>query len=646
METPRWRSVVRSALRFAGALLACLGASWQLLLQARLYLGRVGYPWDVEWLEGSALYQAYRVAHGLPTYAPPKDGYLPLMHPPLYPTALGLLGKVVGLDYGMARTVSLLFFLTAVVMIGRSLVRHQQGRLEGWVLAVFMGGCAAAGAPLFETFYDLVREDVMAVWLCVLGALVADTAPRMRPRRLVLLALILTAIVYTRLPAVFFPVWITLFVYGRHPRSGVLLALLTTAFCGLALVAIQYTSKGWYWMYTVTLLQDQVILPARFLYGVILVAKFAPFVVPVVIVTPALAVARRLSVQSVLWVGMFAASIPASLLPFAKVGGFSNDFMPVCFMLAPATAFVVSDVLRALARHPRVALAVQTCLFAGSAAFMVIRTYDFKRFVPTADHFRRAAVINAKLAGLQGGVLLPRHPFAPIHDGHTTLQWSDMPYLDMVWSGFGDLNLGAYIDKSKAKWAVVSGTEVPLAGRELSARYQLEGPIGEAPSTVIGERSQMKYLLRLADDEKGGHVLFDFEKDLTGWTTTGDAWQLTPPRPKWQSPIYGAVGGQLANSFHPTKGDTATGTLTSPKFVIDRPRMSLRIGGWKPGTRVELRVGGRVERKASGIWEYNENMTHVVWEMRELQGREAELMLIDQDSGSWGHVTVDHVVLY
>ena len=80
--------------------------------------------------------------------------------------------------------------------------------------------------------------------------------------------------------------------------------------------------------------------------------------------------------------------------------------------------------------------------------------------------------------------------------------------------------------------------------------------------------------------------------------------------------------------------------------MIDRPRMSLRIGGWKSGTRVELRAGGKVERTARGIWEYNENMIKVVWEIRELQGRDAQLVLVDQDSGSWGHLTVDHVVLY
>jgi hypothetical protein len=643
MQAPRWRSVVRVVV----AIIACAGAFWQLSLQARLYAGRVRYPWDVEWLESSALYQAYRVKVGLSTYGPPKDGYLPLMHPPAYPTALGLIGRVTGLDYGMARTLSLLCFVVAGALLVRALVRHEEGKLEGWVLGAFAVGCAAAGVPVFEGFYDLVREDVMAVLLCVVCADLADTAPKMSPKRIALLSVVIAAIVYTRLPAVFFPVWVTIFVFARHRRTGVLLAITAIAACGLTLVALQYASKGWYWMYTVSLLQDQHIIGTRFLLGLTIVAKWAPFVIAVPFATLALALTRRIQPRTALWVGMLVASIPASLLPFAKVGGFANDFMPMVFMVGPATAFLVSDGLRAFAGHPRVALLFQSLLFVGSAVFFWQRTYDFKRFVPTEEAFRRAAALNAKVASLDGGVIVPRHPFLPIHNGHKSLQWSDMPYLDMIWSGFGDLNLGGYIDKSHARWAVVSGNEIHITAREIAARYQLEGLIGDAPQVVIGERSMMRYLFRWQDDEKDARVLFDFEKPLEGWTITGDAFAVTPARPKGQAPIAGVVGQQLANSYHPTQRDTARGMMTSPKFTIDRPRMGLRVGGgWRSGTRVELRVDGRQVRTATGIFEGSETMIKVVWDVKPFMNREAQVVLVDQDAGPWGHLLCDHVVLY
>ncbi|MFT3776309.1 MAG: hypothetical protein QM820_64010 [Minicystis sp.] len=644
MPSSRWRSVVR----IAGVLLAFAGALFQIQLLGRLFAGRVRYPWDVEWLESSALYQAYRVQKNLYTYGPFKDGYIALNHPPGYPTLLGLVGKVIGVDYTMARAISFLFFVGASALVVRALVRHQRGRVEGWALGAFAVGVAAAGAPVFEAFYDLVREDVMAVFLSVLcAALVDNPAKKMRPRRIALVALVITAIVYTRQPAVFFPVWIVLYVFARHRRTGFMLALAAAALCGLVLVGIQFTSKGWYWMLTIGLMQNHHVTGQRFLLGLDIIYKFAPFIVAIPVATIALAVTRRMSASAALWVGMLVASLPAALLPFAKVGGFSNDFMPLVFLIGPAAAFLVSDLINLLDRRPRAQLAVATSLFAACAAFLFLRNWDIKRFLPSDDHYRRAKAINAKVASLKGGVLCPREPFVPIHNGNNTLEWSDMPYLDMMWSNYGDLNLGGYIDRSKAKWALIMGTEVPLTQRELIARYQYEGPTGEYPTTIIGERSQMRYLLRLQDSEKDARVLFDFEQDLNGWTVTGDAFQITPTKPAWEAQIYGAVGQKLVNSYHPTKKDSATGTLTSPPFTIDRPHLAFRIGGgWRNGTRVELRVNGRTERRANGIFEYNETMLKMVWDVSALMGKEAKLVLIDEDSGSWAHLLFDHVILY
>lgn len=637
MNAPRFGH----GLRLFGSLAALVAAAWQLSLLGRIFLGRVRYPWDVEWLESSVLYQAYRVMSGLPTYAPPKDGYLPVMHPFGYPWLLGMLGKVVGLGYPMARALSLGCFIAAAALVVRALVRHQEGRLEGWALGAFAVGAAAAGVPLFEGFYDLVREDMLAMLLSVLAAALVDGPPKMSRRRIAVVALAITGVVYTRLPYVFFPAWVVAFVLARHRRTGVELAITAAAFCGVVLVGLLFTSKGWYWLYTVSLVQEHRVVSERFLRALEAVIRFAPFLAAIPPSMIALAVSRRLSAGAVLWAGMLFAALPAGLLPFAKVGGFANDFLPIAFLIGPATAFVASDVIVALRRRPTLSLVVPAALFGAGALFLAIRSYDHRRYIPTPDHFRRAARLNAKVASLKGGVLSPRHPFLPAQNGHSTLEWSEMPYLDMAWAGYTDLKLGSYIDRAHARYAVVTGGETALTQRELASRYQLEGPIGDAPATIIGSHSQLRHLLRIQDSEHGARVLFDFEKGLSGFTQIGDAFQIVPARG-----VHGVVGSSLLTSQNAQRGDAGKGTLLSPAFVIDRPHLAMRVAGSKGGTRVELRIDGRTERRASSIFDAGDILLRVVWDVAALRGRVAQIAFVDTEAGSGGRLLVDHVVLY
>jgi hypothetical protein len=636
----------RRAVRLALAAAVMAGALWQLSLELRLWAGRVRYPWDVEWLESSAMYQFYRVMRGLPTYGSPRDGYLSLNHPPGYFMAMGLLGRLFGLDYPMVRTLSLLFYLAAGALVARAVVRRHKGSLEGFSLGALAVGIGLAGAPVCGTFYDLVRGDTMALFLCVLTATLADTVRRLPGPRIALLALTITAVVYTRYPAVFFPVWVTIFVSLRHRRSGLLLALAATACCGLCLVWLQFASGGWFWILTVALVQHQPVAAPRVWLTFETLLRFAPFVVVLPPAACALAARRRLSRQSVLWLGMLAASIPASLFPFAKVGGFSNDLIPAVFMMGPATAFVAGDAIDALSLFPLLQRALQALILVGGAAFLFVRTWSAAPFLPTADMFQRARALNARVASLSEGVIASRHPFLPPRNGDPTPQWSDMPYLDLWWAGYTDTNLGSYIDRGHAHWALVSGTELPTTARELSLRYQLDERIADPPSTIVGEESAMRYLLRANDEEKSSRLLFDFES-LDGWTLTGNAFQLTPASPAWEQPIQGVIGRHVANSYAPRGRDSARGIMLSPRFIIDRPHLSLRVGGgWHTGTRAELRVGDRIEESATGIFESQETLTRVVWDVSRLQGQEAQLALVDDDAGPWGHLICDHAVLF
>lgn len=92
-----------------------------------------------------------------------------------------------------------------------------------------------------------------------------------------------------------------------------------------------------------------------------------------------------------------------------------------------------------------------------------------------------------------------------------------------------------------------------------------------------------------------GTVLADFEgADYGAWTATGTAFGAGPVAPG--ADVTGYVGQQLVDSFGGS--DSATGTLTSPDFVVDDRYLNFALGGGNH-PRVE---GGTTEPPAGELF--------------------------------------------
>ncbi|HEY5836734.1 GH32 C-terminal domain-containing protein [Streptomyces sp.] len=147
-----------------------------------------------------------------------------------------------------------------------------------------------------------------------------------------------------------------------------------------------------------------------------------------------------------------------------------------------------------------------------------------------------------------------------------------------------------------------------------------------------------------------GTVLADFEgADYGDWTATGTAFGPGPAQGTLpgQQQVTGYQGNGLVNTF--LQGDSTTGTLTSPPFTVDRRYLDFLIGGGhhpsgaEAPTVFELLVDGQVVRNATGS--DNEHLYWSSWDLSDLQGRTAQLRIVDQNTEGWGHINVDQVVL-
>jgi len=128
------------------------------------------------------------------------------------------------------------------------------------------------------------------------------------------------------------------------------------------------------------------------------------------------------------------------------------------------------------------------------------------------------------------------------------------------------------------------------------------------------------------------------------WKATGTAFQ--------KGPVFGEMLAKLEieNAFGPAvassevDGDGPTGTLTSPAFKIERAYISFLIGGghYEHHTCLNLLVAGKVVRSATG-WNSDRLVTGS-WDVRPWTGKQVQIQLVDEASGRWGHINVDHII--
>jgi hypothetical protein len=138
-------------------------------------------------------------------------------------------------------------------------------------------------------------------------------------------------------------------------------------------------------------------------------------------------------------------------------------------------------------------------------------------------------------------------------------------------------------------------------------------------------------------------VFADFEgDDFAGWTVTGQAFGAKPSGPINPQKMSGIQGKAIANSFH--GGDDSTGRLLSNPFTITHPYINFLIAGGvhKEQTCINLLVEDIVVQSSTG--KNSDALAPASWDVRDLIDSKAQIEIVDEAKGGWGHVNVDHIV--
>ncbi|HEY0193678.1 MAG TPA: hypothetical protein VGC42_21325 [Kofleriaceae bacterium] len=669
--TPMWSTVLRVAVWIA----LILPAVYQLSLLLDAIGGRIGYHYDLEWMEGGLLHHADRIKRGMGIYVPPNVDFIPYLYTPLYPALLAMLGKPFGITYVLGRSVSVLALAgiagTTIVSFVRARASHL-GVAAGAVLAL---GLFAACYPYVEGWYDLVRADTLFLFMVTVG--IAGLPIWSRSNRGIVGhakvtagATLLALAFFCKQTGIFYVAFggaIVLVCAWRRLATYVAVA----GVIGLGGTALlNRVTGGWFWIYVSEIHRAHDFNMDRFhaSFGHIL-WHFPP--VTVVIVATWLLVGwtalrrRALPPQARmfgLWTCAYALSTVVGAIgwgtEFAHFNAYIPAFLHGSIAAGAAIPAVIACVRCLWPDHPRREALTTLCAMIAAlplSVTCVMARWQPAKLIPSDADAEAGDRLIARLRTIEGEVWMPSHPWY--------LHYADKePHVHRM--GIKDVTtrqkrtiagLDAALHDHRFAAIVLDNRDLQLELPMLRQQYQpaLQLPANERPrvytgAQIVPESIWIPALPANLGAAPGTKIVFDFEGGTCaqGWTCEGEAWNAGPIAQSLtgQGLVQNVTGRKLASSM--SGGDQATGRMTSPEFALDGAHLSLRIGGgdYSSDLRVELWVDGAHVKTATPESPPTENLRLVTIDLPpEVRGKQGKLVMIDYSTK--GHLNVDDVRL-
>ena len=169
VQTPELLPRTKAPFARTGRLVIAAVAVAPIAVYLYVALHRIGYPYELEWLEGGAVEIVNRVAHGHGIYVAPSLHYVAYPYPPLYFWVSALLAKGIGVGFVAPRLVSFVASLGSLVVLWDVVRRDTGDALAGLVTA----GIFAATYVVGGAYFDLARVDSLFVFLLLASIAVA-----------------------------------------------------------------------------------------------------------------------------------------------------------------------------------------------------------------------------------------------------------------------------------------------------------------------------------------------------------------------------------------------------------------------------------------------------------------------------------------
>jgi Dolichyl-phosphate-mannose-protein mannosyltransferase len=425
----------------AGRIVVAVAAAVPVAVYLYVALRRLGYPFELEWLEGGEVEIVSRVVHGQGIYVAPTLHYVPYPYPPLFIWVSAAFAKVLGVGFLAPRLVSFLASLGVLALLWDAVRRETGDPVAGLVAAgLFAATYQASGA-----YFDLARVDSLFLVLLLAAIAVARRAQTWRGGTLVGLLLFLSF--FTKQTALIAAVPVLVYLVVSRRRVGLAGAVTLAALLAISTAALDHATHGWYVYYVFQELPSQGI-NARAIETFIPKSLLRPTGWAVVVGLAGLVVGWRTqwagaaagvdggagsTTRWPFWIFAGAGLVGASWLSLVHAGGSFDVLMPSYAAVAIFAGLGYDALFRSDPRH-------QALLGTLLAVAILVQLAQLDRGslheIPSGESTAAGHHFIALVASLPGQVIVADHPWYDTMAGKPSWAQSEAVH-DVLRSGPG-----------------------------------------------------------------------------------------------------------------------------------------------------------------------------------------------------------------
>ena len=397
LDPPRGRKARPTAQALTALTLIAAAAPIAIYLWVALH--RVGYPYELDWMEGGSVELAGRVLSGHSLYTQPSVMFVGWTYTPLYYWISAAVAKLTGLGFLPLRLVSLIASLVAMATLAWMVARETGSRVAGLVAA----GLFAATFKISGAWFDTGRVDSLFLALTLLALAWGRSARSMRGG--IALGVLAFLAFFTKQSALLALLPALVYLALTRRRVGVPALVTLAALTVGSTLALGSASGGWYGYYVFTeLLHQPVATPlwTGFWTGDIL-DHFWPLVI-LIVAGGAVLTSRKTEGRKPTYYALAAAGLLGSAwVSRLHTGGYLNVLIPAYAAIALLAGLTYGTFAR---NTPARALLTAALLLQ-----LALLVYPIGAQIPTAADRAAGAELIARLKTLRGPVLVLRHPW-------------------------------------------------------------------------------------------------------------------------------------------------------------------------------------------------------------------------------------------